>query len=146
MNACNLSKPYLFADDGALMFDNICRKTYLSIQIEMLTIIKWLAVNKLSLNAEKTKVLIFDNIKFAVKINLGNGYSIEECKSIKYLGLIVDNLLKFDLHIYHIKCKIEKRIGAMYRGSSLLPIKYRKMLLMVLSYHILTILIQYIAK
>ena len=68
VNACNLSKPYLFADDGALMFDNICRKTYLSIQIEMLTIIKWLAVNKQSLNTEKTKILIFDNIKFAVKI------------------------------------------------------------------------------
>ena len=127
VNACNLSKPYLFADDGALMFDNICRKTYLSIQIEMLTIIKWLAVNKLSLNIDKTKIIIFDNIKFAVKINLANGYSIEECKSIKYLGLIVDNLLKFDLHIDHIKSKIQKRIGAMYRGSSLLPIKYRKM-------------------
>ena len=84
VNACNLSKIYLFADDGALLFDNICRKTYLSIQIEMLTIIKWLAVNKLSLNTEKTKILIFDNIKFAVKINLGNGYSIEECKSIKF--------------------------------------------------------------
>ena len=86
----------------------ICRKTYLSIQIEMLTIIKWLAVNKLSLNIEKTKIIIFDNIKFAVKINLANGYSIEECKSIKYLGLIVDNLLKFDLHIEHIKSKIQK--------------------------------------
>ena len=93
----------------------------------MLTIIKWLTVNKLSLNIEKTNILIFDNIKFAVKINLGNGYAIEECKSIKYLGLIVDSLLKFDLHIDHVTSKIQKRIGAMYRGSSLLPIKYRKM-------------------
>ena len=56
VNACNLSKPYLFADDDALFFDIICRKTYLNIQIEMLTIIKWLAVNRLSLNIEKTDV------------------------------------------------------------------------------------------
>ena len=49
VNACNLSNPYLFADDGALLFENICRKTYLSIKIEMLTIIKWLSANKLSL-------------------------------------------------------------------------------------------------
>ena len=42
VNACNLSNPYLFSDDGALLFENICRKTYLSIKIEMLTIIKWL--------------------------------------------------------------------------------------------------------
>ena len=40
VNACNLSNPYLFADDGALLFENICCKTYLSIKIEMLTIIK----------------------------------------------------------------------------------------------------------
>ena len=39
----------------------------------------------------------------------------------------MDNLLKFDLHIEYIKKKVQKRIGAMYRGSSLLPIAYRKM-------------------
>ena len=27
VNACNLSNPYFFADDGALLFENICRKT-----------------------------------------------------------------------------------------------------------------------
>ena len=129
VNACNLSVPYLFADDGALFFDNICRKSYLSIRIEMLTIIKWLSVNKLLLNIDKTKILIFDNSNFSVKIDigLGNKYYIKECKSYKYLGLIVDCNLKFDLHVDYIKRKIQKRIGAMYRGSSLLPIKYRKM-------------------
>ena len=93
----------------------------------MLTIIKWLNVNKLSLNVSKTSLLIFDNIQFLAKVNLGNDYVIEEIKSVKYLGLIVDNLLKFDLHIDHIISKIQKRIGAMYISSSLLPIKYRKM-------------------
>ena len=86
VNACNLSNPYLFADDGALLFENICRKTYLSIKIEMLTIIKWLSANKLSLNVDKTKLLILDNAKFSVKIKLNNNYAIKECKSFKYLG------------------------------------------------------------
>ena len=40
VNACNLSKPYLFAYDGALLLENICCKTYLNIRIELLTIIK----------------------------------------------------------------------------------------------------------
>ena len=40
VNACNLSKPYLFADDGVLLFENICRKTYLNIRIELLTMCK----------------------------------------------------------------------------------------------------------
>ena len=52
---------------------------------------------------------------------------LKECKSFKYLGLMVDNNLKFDIHVDYIKKKIQKRIGAMYRGSSLLPVKYRKM-------------------
>ena len=43
------------------------------------------------------------------------------------LLLIVDNLLEFDLHVDYIKGKNQKRIGAMYRGGSLLPVKYRKM-------------------
>ena len=64
----------------------------------MLTIIKWLNVNKLSLNVSKTSLLIFDNIQFLAKVNLGNDYVIEEIKSVKYLGPIVDNLLKFDLY------------------------------------------------
>ena len=32
VKTCNLTSPYLFADDGALLFENICRKTYLSIR------------------------------------------------------------------------------------------------------------------
>ena len=35
----------------------------------MLTIIKWLSVNKLTLNIDKTKILIFDNANFSVRIN-----------------------------------------------------------------------------
>ena len=40
---------------------------------------------------------------------------------------MVDNLFKFDIHVDYIKKKIQKKIGAMYRGSTLLPVKYRKM-------------------
>ena len=115
VNACNLSKPYLFADEGSLLFDDICGKTFLSIRIEMLTVIKWLSVNKLSLNIDKTKFLIFYNAQFSVKIKLINNYHIKECKSFRYLGLIVDTLLKFDPHVDYIKKKLQKRIGAMYR-------------------------------
>ena len=105
VNACNLSKPYLFADDGALLFENICRKTYLNIIIELLTIIKWLCVNKLYLNKDKTKLLAFDNAPLSVRLNLGSNHKIKECKSFKYLRLIVYNLLKFDLHVDYIKKK-----------------------------------------
>ena len=52
--ACNLSKPFLFTDDGALFFDQTCRSTFVNMKIELITIFKWLSVNKLSLNEKKT--------------------------------------------------------------------------------------------
>ena len=40
---------------------------------------------------------------------------------------MVDHKLTFSDHIDYVKKKVGKRIGAMYRSKSLLPIKYRKM-------------------
>jgi retron-type reverse transcriptase len=80
VNACNLSTPYLFADDGALLFNNICRNSYLSIKIELMTVIKWLNVNKLSLSIEKTQFIVFDKEEYNDTIDLGNNMIIGECK------------------------------------------------------------------
>lgn len=129
-NACNLSKPYLFADDGALLFSDICRDNYLNIKIELLTVMKWLSANKLSLNIEKTNYMVFDNQQrldeIVINVNDMN-ITIKECKTVKYLGLMVDHKLTFSDHIEYIKKKVSKRIGAMYRSKNLLPLKYRKM-------------------
>ena len=130
VNACNLSKPYLFADDGALLFQNICRRTYLSLKLELLTIIKWLNANKLSLSIENTNFMVFDNLECTDEITLDHddkSLTIKECKTLKYLGLMVDHKLSFNDHVEHIKKKVSKRVGAMYRSKKLLPIKYRKM-------------------
>ena len=128
--ACNLSKPYLFADDGALFFEQTCRGTFLNMKIELITIFKWLSVNRLSLNSNKTVFLLFDSTDISHEINVEcnlRSITIKECKETKYLGLILDNKLNFKSHVDHIIKKITKRIGAMYRSKSLLPIKYRKM-------------------
>ena len=128
--ACNLSKPYLFADDGALFFEQTCRGTYINMKIELITIFKWLSVNKLTLNENKTEFLLFDSVDQldAIDVKVGHmALAIKECKEIKYLGLILDSELNFKGHIDYIIKKVMKRIGAMYRSKSLLPIKYRKM-------------------
>ena len=91
---------------------------------------KWLDVNKLSLHTDKTKFMVFDGNDNTdqIKITLNShSFSISECKNMKYLGLIVDHKLKFSEHIEHIKKKVTKRIGAMYKSKNLLPLKYRKM-------------------
>ena len=35
--ACNQSKPYLFADDSALFFEDVSRSSYLNMRIELIT-------------------------------------------------------------------------------------------------------------
>ena len=65
----------------------------------------------------------------AIQVDVGENITavIIECKTQKYLGLMVDHKLKFSEHIDFIKKKVSKRIGAMYRSKNLLPLKYRKM-------------------
>ena len=133
IKVCRNSIPFLFADDGALYFEHVDRNTYSKMKSELENIFDWLRVNKLCLNAEKTKFMIFDNETFEDKFDItisNSGKHIikeEKVRSKKYLGLILDHQLKFYHHIDYVKNKIAKRIGAMYKSKNLLPLKYRKM-------------------
>ena len=130
VNAITDSVPFLFADDGALVFDNVDRRSYSNIKAEIENISKWLEINKLSLRFDKTHFMVFDSSpdkgEFSIIIN-NEIVKITEEKSKKYLGLMVDSKLNFHDHIDYIKKKVAKRVGAMYRSKSLLPLKYRKM-------------------
>ena len=70
INVCKLSVPFLFADDGALYFDNVNRNSFGNIKDEMKLICEWLRINKLRLNAKKTKFMIFDNSDQLDTINI----------------------------------------------------------------------------
>ena len=74
--------------------------------------------------------MIFDTLdqvdQLAIECN-ESCITIKECKVTKYLGLMLDSKLNFKSHIDYVKRKVLKRIGAMYRSKTLLPVKYRKM-------------------
>ena len=133
IKVCRNSIPFLFADDGALYFEHVDRNTYSKMKSELENIMDWLRVNKLCLNTDKTKFMIFDNETFIDKFYITTSNSDkqmikeEKVRTKKYLGLILDHQLKFYHHIDYVKNKIAKRIGAMYKSKNLLPFKYRKM-------------------
>ena len=85
----------------------------------------------MALNITKTSIIIFDRQEqcdaILAELGDGNTAAIIEQKSAKYLGLIVDNKLKFSEHIDYVKSKVAKRIGALHRSKKLLPLKFRKM-------------------
>ena len=63
-----------------------------------------------------------------LSINLGNN-TLTECDSSKFLGVMVDDKLKFKNHIDYISKKISKSIGILYKLSQLkMPFKVLKQL------------------
>lgn len=109
----------MYADDTALILKDSCLENLISVVNQQLSLVNnWLIANKLTLNCQKTKWILFTNAKGyvvtddAVKIN---NNTIERCFQIKYLGLILDCDLKFDKHITSVCNKISKNIGVFYK-------------------------------
>ena len=74
----------------------------------------WLKASKISLNTNKTKVIIYKpkNATIHKKLNFRiSGQKIEVTDSIQYLGIILQDNLIWDNHLTHIIKKIHRGIG-----------------------------------
>ena len=93
-----------------------------TVNTELIKLVMWLNINKLSLNIDKTKYIIF-SIKKKVKdmpdVTVGANV-VERVKSIKFLGVIIDENVSWTEHIYYIKNKISKGIGILCKARKVL--------------------------
>ena len=87
---------------------------------ELISINKWIILNKLTLNLAKTHYIIFHRNKrmpaLLPDIKLGDSLIKREL-STKFLGLYLDSRLTWKSHINHIQSKINKQCGLMYIQS-----------------------------
>ena len=128
----------LYADDTSLYSSlgsfnlNLNRKNYdisiLSIKInnELSNIQQWLNINKLSLNVNKTKYMIFHNYQrdinsYTPDVRIKN-QPIERVTEFNFLGLTIDEHLNWNAHIQKISNKIAKSIGIINRLKRYLPL------------------------
>ena len=106
----------LFADDTFLCTQNEDFSLLQNeVNAELEKVFIWLASNKLTLNMKKSKFMIVTkhNIpELCVKIN---DHLLERCQTYKYLGVVIDDKLKWDAHVKHITPKISKACGALAR-------------------------------
>ena len=131
----------LYADDTSLI-EPLCtfnadinrNSSSLSdaINNELNLITDWLALNKLSLNAKKTKMMIFHhpqrNISAIVpKLQINNS-NIECVKEFNFLGIVLDECLTWKSHIQKIAGKIARVIGTINRLKRFLPCEILKMI------------------
>ena len=109
---------FLFADDTAM---TIKAKTFDELQIKIDNVLpnisQWFFANRLSLNTNKTMYQIYARTKTKELVVQINGSNIKRQQSIRYLGVIVDENLKWKNHIKNISSKISRNIGIMGRAK-----------------------------
>ena len=104
----------LFADDTVLvMTSNDLQQLKKAANDEILKIEKWLLHDKSTLNYSKTNYMLFSPQKecgkdFFLSIN---GQNIHRTAEAKYLGVYLDEKLKWDSHIQHLCKKLSQYCG-----------------------------------
>ena len=108
--------------DASSMVQPIC--TFSSpvsddINSELKLVSDWLALNKLSLNTKKTKMMLFhhrqkniDNLVPELKMN---GKNIELVKDFNFLGITLDECMTWNPHINKIASKLSCAVGTFRR-------------------------------
>lgn len=120
---------HLFADDAVIYcsgdnYEEVVRV----LNRELKRVIEWLNQHKLKLNCSKCKALIISTNGKLLKIDVNanpvvlNNEPIEIVQQMKYLGVIVDNNLKFNQHVNFVCKKIGKKIGFMGRVSKCMSV------------------------
>ena len=114
----------LYADDTCVLLngkDYMNLVTFLNCELDKLS--TKLCVNKLSLNVQKTYFLVCHRAKMKIISTIDvtmNNCCLKKTDSLKYLGVIIDHRLNWTQHISHVKNKISKGIGIMYRARTYL--------------------------
>lgn len=89
-------------------------------QTDLIKILKWCDENLMLINYNKCSYMLFerrsvdyDNLDFEIKIS---NTVIERVKSVKYLGLIIDSKLNYQMHIDSLKHRLRSMSFAIRRS------------------------------
>ena len=111
-SALEKSIAHHFADDTNLLYGNKNPSVISDvINSELKLVTDWLRANKLSLNESKTKLLLFRPIN---KLNLTlsniklNGHLLTLAKSVRYLGIEIDETLSWNNQIEVLAKKLSR--------------------------------------
>ena len=116
----------MYADDTTIYFnledfDPTCIEAGITNELEKVNI--WLKLNKLSLNTQKTRLMIFHRKQKNVReINLSIDHNqIEQIPVFNFLGIIFDENLSWKKHTKMIANKISRVTSILYRLKSVFP-------------------------
>lgn len=98
-----------------------------SIRYDLQNLKKWFRSNELSLNVKKTNFMRFGSSKEEIKIKR-EGIKINEVKTTKFLGMMLDNKLCWQEQIDMISKKAAKATGILYSSRDKLNFEAKRTL------------------
>lgn len=125
-------KLFLFADDAVLI--NIHEKStevISNIKNDMMPILDFFNSRQMILNSVKTNYIIFTSphsrLQLANEIRLTDQLTIRRVTSCKYLGLIIDENMKWIEHILSLEKKLAPVNGILWKLRNILPSQSKKL-------------------
>ena len=106
-NYADDNTPYSIESNVETLINNLVNDTS--------TLIKWFNDNYFKMNTDKCHLLVThheDDVSAVI-----DGQTIQSCKSVKLLGVCIDNNLNFSEHVSNICKKVSKKIHALSRVS-----------------------------
>ena len=119
----NPGKSILSADDAVLYVTDSCLDSCLSkLNLLIKNLSGWILENKLTVNVDKTKLMIFSPRQIHnLPVIYYNGIVIEWVKDIEYLGITIDENLSFVPHVKKVNKKLSQLGGVFYSMKHFLP-------------------------
>ena len=132
---CNVSKKLFalfFADDSNMFLSGKNPDDLIRIMNEeMVKVVDWLQLNRLSLNLNKTHFILFRRKRVKTSLSedlIINNIKIGMTERTKFLGVIIDQNLSFQSHILYIKGKVARGIGILYKSRPYFSLETMRML------------------
>ena len=127
---CTSVTPRLLADDNCLCF-SLPKPENLQeiINSDLKIVSEWITANKLHINAQKSSALIIspksnDKASYQNLTILFDGFTINLSKSVKYLGVQIDDNLTFKTQINFLYSKLSRTLGVIFKVKHYLPKTY----------------------
>ena len=121
-----------YADDTAIIVeDNTWSGVENKMNKEIKNVSKWFALNKLSLNTDKTTYITFGNYQDSVPTKFKIQYEnvvLKRVDSCKYLGIMFDSNLKWDKHINYLYSKTKYLVFVFYKLARIMNLETMRLI------------------
>ena len=116
------SSSILFADDTTILHGHRnLRYLKWCVEEDMRGLLDWFRANQLTMNLEKTELILFSKDKSPrnIELELGN-ITLKSCTFVKFLGLWIDHTLSWKKHLSTLLIKLKQNTNLLKLGNKYL--------------------------